>query len=226
MRNWMVALGLLMTAAILACCVQEQQTTTTTTSTTYTEQTTATTLAIEGYYTCSDSDGGLNATKKGVLKEEYREAMRQIASEILTYYDSCIDNDTVLEYYCNGSEKTMYEGSNCTKGIICGRCNGTMRKTSVDCQKGYVCIDGACVDTSAEKKPNELECDGDQECASGHCTLNYNYTHIQYPKSKICCDEGECGFRGRCYENNRPLWMCSCKDSQLVACTTTTSMWN
>jgi hypothetical protein len=202
-----VSVVLLIAVILSACCVEEEQETTTSntseSSSSTTSKTTTTTWTPPGeqskqdgevFYICVDSDGMAAANRGSVW-------LYKTGGGESNYNDHCLDNDTVLEYYCDDAE---------------------MINTTVDCRNGYACVEGACTDIHSEKKPNGMPCADGEECASGNCAQ----CGILCGGSRLCCDVGDCVVKGHCHKKNTGALPCFCRNGQIVACTTTTSRWN
>jgi len=63
------------------------------------------------YANCTDSDGGLNFTVKGIVKTNDNNA----------YEDKC-DGDTLIEYYCSSDDRAFSEEERCADKCSRGAC--------------------------------------------------------------------------------------------------------
>ncbi|MFH1784964.1 MAG: Kazal-type serine protease inhibitor family protein [Candidatus Micrarchaeota archaeon] len=126
---------------------------------------------------CSDSDGGKTIGVKGTVIESNN-----------TSIDSCVDSNTLKEYYCNNT-KIESENIACGAGNICenGICKeatcadsdgGKDEMEKGTATKGSISQSDSCSGSSAVKEyycennsvKNEIiDCDSGYECASGEC---------------------------------------------------------
>jgi hypothetical protein len=144
--------------------------------------------------TCSDSDQGVDPTVKGTVT---------IGNE--SYEDSCKDNATVLEYYCD---------------------NNALGQSEAVCPDGFMCGDGACVEVPEEPPPPECqETDSGKDYevpgsvtykGSTHAdTCQGNYDLIEY----YCEDDAmkqethHCGTGNRCENGACTVLEKTCTDS-------------
>lgn len=81
---------------------------------------------------CRDSDGGIKTNRAGRAHNVEKSSNAPAKSDIdlagvsdatsLTHVDTCVDNDTLREYYCNDSQKVDSKSMDCQVGCVNGAC--------------------------------------------------------------------------------------------------------
>ena len=132
--------------------------------------------------TCTDSDGGRNYFKKGVMISGVNDS---------GHWDTCINNTTLVEYYCENA----IEG----------------RKETYICPNSYTCQDGACKPTVTTKSctdsdgGNNIYAKGTvtyngatytDECAycTGACPPAPQYCNQEHPNTNDACHLVRCSW--------------------------------
>ncbi|MEK6863199.1 MAG: DUF4215 domain-containing protein [Nanoarchaeota archaeon] len=101
--------------------------------------------AVKYYFTwlsCTDSDGGIKPANKGELTLTYDS--NGVKGE-KAYPDSCVDSDTLKEYYCVDN-KFSYQGTKCPNGCKDGAClTAVCGDGVIQANLGEFCDDGNAV---------------------------------------------------------------------------------
>ena len=103
---------------------------------------------LKDYFTwlsCTDSDGGIDITKKGELKATYDS---NGVKGTKSYSDSCAAADTVKEYYCVSVNKFSYQDLKCPKNVcidgVCVLCGDGVVQGSEQCDDGNAMDNDGC----------------------------------------------------------------------------------
>ncbi|MEK6937814.1 MAG: hypothetical protein AABX04_02090 [Nanoarchaeota archaeon] len=137
---------------------------------------------------CEDSDNGMDSSIKGIVKGSLA-----CNGLVVTYTDTCLDANTVQEYYCGYYEE-------CANGKIGG--------SSLPCSSGTLCIDGVCITSPPVTCTSTCQNDMVSTSCSDGTTSNVNCVN----SGKVCID-GECKNKeeacspGREYSNGVCLFI-------------------
>ncbi|MBN1170252.1 hypothetical protein JXA56_04460 [Candidatus Micrarchaeota archaeon] len=133
-------------------------------------------------FNCVDRDGGKDIFVKSMLSSGEQ--------------DSCLDSGTVIEYYCDGKNKT-YE--------------------HIFCPENYICLDGACIKTDIDC----VDSDGNDIFVKGNVSfdkLYYDHCSNSWNINEFICEYGEVKkISGACPEG----YMCSDGACSNSSCTDT-----
>ncbi|MEM2918530.1 MAG: dockerin type I repeat-containing protein [Candidatus Altiarchaeota archaeon] len=166
-------------------------TTTTTTTITITANDTPTTTTQSGYYTCKDSDGGIDHYTQGVVT-----VYNPDGTVYVSQGDFC-SSDFVIEYYCK-KDSGPYPGD-----LFCAEDNAFFCEYGCEngaCNKNLKVLGRAIATTNCAQYKNCFDCTNDPDCE--WCN-----------SSKTCldsCDEGVNCAIGSCF-----LYMYSCGDEDI-----------
>jgi len=145
----------------------------------------ATNIGGKAINACTDSDGGINEAVRGTTcgrDGNSRSALSSTSNRRSCFTDSCINNNTLTEYYCTNSSLRDSTEIHCRFGCVNGACVGG-NETHLEC-RGLSCAEVI--------GPGANDCVLDSDCSRLAC-VGQTCGLVEGNGPDLCNNNFDCG---------------------------------